>query len=461
MLKKIHEQKIYLIILDYIFISFLLYFFLKQQYNFLNTENLIPIPKFSEIIDAHYKAYFLIIISWYVIADYIKLYKEKRIVYFREIFKKIIYQSIMFYIIITSISGLKESDLLSAQLTLLFIIIIFLYLFITRLFIFYIKRYTFNQGIDLKNILIIGENCNSNKLKSILDNRKHFGYKVFEDKKDSKITTVINSIINNNIKEIFISQSGVENKFYEVDILNYCERNHIKVNYIPYSLNNNLMSLEVEYIDTLPVFKMKKYPLEKSNNKIIKSIFDYTFSFLVSIFLLSWLFPIIALLIKLDSRGNVFFKQKRRGLNGKVFSCYKFRTMKNDGTNSIKSTTLNDMRITKIGKFLRKTSLDELPQFINVLKGEMSIVGPRPHMVYQDNHYSEIIETYNLRYYVKPGITGLSQIKGFRGAIDCDKDMEDRVRIDIFYVRNWSLLLDIQIIYQTIELVIKGDENAI
>ena len=173
------------------------------------------------------------------------------------------------------------------------------------------------------------------------------------------------------------------------------------------------------------------------------------------------LFPIIALLIKLDSKGSVIFKQKRRGINGKDFDCYKFRTMRNDGTNSIKATVVNDNRITKIGNFLRKTSLDELPQFINVLKGDMSIVGPRPHMISQDIYYSEIIRKYNLRNYVKPGITGLSQVKGFRGAIDCDKYMEDRIRTDTFYVRNWSLLLDIQISYQTVVLVFKGDENAI
>ena len=135
--------------------------------------------------------------------------------------------------------------------------------------------------------------------------------------------------------------------------------------------------------------------------------------------------------------------------------------MRNDGTNSIKATVVNDNRITKIGNFLRKTSLDELPQFINVLKGDMSIVGPRPHMISQDIYYSEIIRKYNLRNYVKPGITGLSQVKGYRGAIDCDKDMEDRIRTDIFYVRNWSLHLDLQIIYQTVVLIFKGDKNAI
>ncbi len=176
---------------------------------------------------------------------------------------------------------------------------------------------------------------------------------------------------------------------------------------------------------------------------------------------MSWLFPIIAILIKLDSKGPVLFKQKRRGIKGEEFNCYKFRTMRNDGTNSIKATIVNDKRITKVGQFLRKTSLDELPQFINVLNGDMSIVGPRPHMISQDNYYSDIIKKYNLRNYVKPGITGLAQVKGFRGAVDCDKDMEDRIRTDIFYVRNWSILLDFQIIYQTMLLIIKGDENAI
>ena len=135
--------------------------------------------------------------------------------------------------------------------------------------------------------------------------------------------------------------------------------------------------------------------------------------------------------------------------------------MRNDGTNSIKATVVNDNRITKIGKFLRKASLDELPQFFNVLNGDMSLVGPRPHMISQDIYYSEIIKKYNLRNYVKPGITGLAQVKGYRGAIDCDKDMEDRIRTDIFYVRNWSLLLDLQIIYQTVVLIFKGDKNAI
>src|SRR5690606_16089232 len=141
--------------------------------------------------------------------------------------------------------------------------------------------------------------------------------------------------------------------------------------------------------------------------------------------------------------------------------CLKFRTMREDKDNNKKPTERDDPRVTKLGRILRKTSLDELPQFFNVLKGDMSIVGPRPHMVSENESYSEIIKKYSLRHYVKPGITGLAQIRGYRGAIDSEKDMELRVRTDIYYVRNWSFLLDLLIIYKTVRLILVGDENAI
>ncbi|MFV0145077.1 exopolysaccharide biosynthesis polyprenyl glycosylphosphotransferase [Empedobacter falsenii] len=452
--------KIGLFILDILIVFLFFNVFITLQYKYYYPSHLDRLPYFSEILVAHYKAILLILFSWILIADYSKLYSIKRLNYLREIIRKVIYHIFYFSIIIFMISGLKSEDLLSVQLVGLYILSLFSYLLITRFFIFYFSRREYERGRNLKNILIIGENINSIRFKKILESRRHFGMNIIENEglDFNKSKYLINQ---NNIKEVFISQSGLVDNDLENQILNYCEDNHIGVNYIPYSLNNDLISLEVNYIDTLPIFKLKKYPLEKVNNQIIKSLVDIFLSSIICVFILSWLFPIITLLIKLDSKGPVIFKQKRRGLNGKEFDCYKFRTMRNDGTNSIKATVVNDNRITKIGNFLRKTSLDELPQFINVLKGDMSIVGPRPHMISQDMHYSEIIRKYNLRNYVKPGITGLSQVKGFRGAIDCDKDMEDRIRTDIFYVRNWSLLLDIQIIYQTVVLVFKGDENAI
>lgn len=458
---KLYSIKYLLCFIDSIILSLLFYISIKLQYKFFFSVHLTQLPNFNEIIDAHYKAYLLIIFLWFIIADYVKLYSIKRLNYLREIIKKVIYQIFFFSIIIFTISGLKSEDLLSNKLVLILTFSIFIYVILTRLFIFSFLRRKHEKGEDLKNILIVGENVNSLRLKKILESRKHFGLRIIENKEKLDILKLIELINNENIKEVYISQSGFVEYEFENQILNYCEDNHISVNYIPYSLNNDLISLDVNYIDTLPIFKIKKFPLEKADSQFLKFLFDIVFSSFVCVFILSWLFPIIALLIKLDTRGPVIFKQKRRGLNGKEFDCYKFRTMRDDGTNSIKATIVNDIRITKIGNFLRKTSLDELPQFLNVLKGDMSIVGPRPHMISQDEYYCEIIRKYNLRNYVKPGITGLAQIKGYRGAIDTDKDMEDRIRTDIFYVRNWSILLDIQIIYQTVVLVIKGDENAI
>lgn len=456
-------NSIYIIqlIFDLIILLCLLLIFLKLQYKYFYPIKLEYVPTIKSIIESHYKAIFLLLFSWIIIADYTKLYQLKRFNYLREILRKISFQTFFFSIIIFTVSGLKTEELFIYKLVISLSLIIFCYLFITRCITFFISRRRFEKGKDLKKIMIVGENINSKRLKNILITRKHFGLKVIESSSVITFEEFRLIVEHNDIKEVYISQSGSIDTTLENKILNFCEDNHLGVNYIPYSLNSDLISLDVNYIDTLPIFKIKKYPLEGINNQLLKSLFDILFSSLICVFIMSWLFPIIALLIKMDSKGSVIFKQKRRGLNGKEFACYKFRTMRNDGTNSIKVTVVNDNRITKIGNFLRKSSLDELPQFLNVLKGDMSIVGPRPHMIFQDKYYSEIIKKYNLRNYVKPGITGLSQVKGHRGAIDSDKDMEDRINTDIFYVRNWSIFLDIQIIYQTIVLIFKGDENAI
>ncbi|MDN5481253.1 MAG: sugar transferase, partial [Chryseobacterium sp.] len=182
---------------------------------------------------------------------------------------------------------------------------------------------------------------------------------------------------------------------------------------------------------------------------------------IILVLLCSWLFPIIAVIIKATSKGPVFFVQKRYGFHEEVFSCLKFRTMVVNEESSTKTTEENDSRITKIGKFLRKTSLDELPQFINVLKGEMSIVGPRPHMLAVDNYYKPKIGRYSLRSMVSPGITGLAQVSGLRGDYgDVEVEMKKRILADTFYVRNWSFVLDLVIILKTVLLVVGGDKNA-
>ena len=191
-------------------------------------------------------------------------------------------------------------------------------------------------------------------------------------------------------------------------------------------------------------------PLDKSFNRFCKRAADLTFSFLLLVLLFSWLLPLIALLIKLDSKGPIFFLQKRSGQNNLLFSCIKFRTMIVNHEADIKPAAENDKRITPIGKFLRNYYLDELPQLLNVLKGEMSLIGPRPHMTSDDLRYKDEIEYYEIRRKVRPGITGLAQVLGFTGPVSNIKKMEKRVQLDIIYVRHWSIALDIKIIFRTI-----------
>ena len=192
----------------------------------------------------------------------------------------------------------------------------------------------------------------------------------------------------------------------------------------------------------------------------MKRIFDITFSMLVITFILSWLMPLIGLIIKLDSKGPVFFRQLRTGKDNHNFWCWKFRTMHMNGDADSKQATKGDPRITRIGSILRKTSLDELPQFFNVLSGDMSVVGPRPHPIMLNEKFSPIIEKFKNRHYVKPGITGLAQAKGFRGETATIHTMKNRVKLDRFYIENWSILLDVKIIMLTMFSLMKGDENA-
>ncbi len=198
---------------------------------------------------------------------------------------------------------------------------------------------------------------------------------------------------------------------------------------------------------------------------LLKRTFDIVFSLLVIVFLLSWLLPILAVLVKLSSKGPVFFIQERIGAKGKVFKCLKVRSMVVNAQANVKQAEANDPRITPIGRFLRDSCMDELPQFFNVLKGDMSIVGPRPHMVKDCNDFSRLVPNYGYRHSVKPGITGMAQVKGYRGETHCIYDISHRYRWDVFYVNNYSFLLDVKIIYktyiQTVAAVLNLSENKL
>jgi len=266
-------------------------------------------------------------------------------------------------------------------------------------------------------------------------------------------------ILNEGIDEIYCSISEHTNAQI-ADIVDFADNNLKILKFIPDSKEIYSKKLRYEYYDYIPVLTLRTIPLEDSVNMILKRVFDIVFSSFVIVFVLSWLTPIIALFIKLESKGPVFFKQSRNGFNYKEFDCYKFRSMMPNKDAHLYQATRGDQRITKVGRFIRKTSMDELPQFFNVLFGDMSVVGPRPHMVSHTNMYAKKIDKFMVRHFVKPGITGLAQTSGFRGEVETDIDIIGRVKYDIFYIENWSLILDVKIIIQTFINAVQGEDKA-
>ena len=210
----------------------------------------------------------------------------------------------------------------------------------------------------------------------------------------------------------------------------------------------------------IPIQGHLEFPLENSLNSFFKRSFDVIFSLLIITFCLSWLIPLLAIIIKINSKGPVFFTQKRTGINNKSFFCRKFRTMYINEEADSKQASPDDPRITTAGRFMRKFSLDETPQFFNVLRGYMSVVGPRPHMLSHTEAYSKQVDNYMVRHFVKPGITGLAQVKGYRGEISNSLMLHNRIRLDIFYIRQWNFMMDLRIIFKTFKLVLFGDKNA-
>lgn len=246
------------------------------------------------------------------------------------------------------------------------------------------------------------------------------------------------------------------------DLMEFCERNTIRFRVIPSaeSFIPVVKTSELEFHGAVPVSKLRREPLDSSFARGAKRAFDFAFSLGVILFIFTWLFPLLALLVKMSSKGPVFFKQMRLGKDNKEFVCWKFRSMRMNVEADVKQATKNDPRVTAVGRFLRKSNLDEMPQFINVLFGHMSIVGPRPHPLRLNDQYRDIIDKYMVRHFVRPGITGWAQVSGFRGETRTPELMERRVELDVWYLENWSFLLDLKIVVKTVTNMFGKDENA-
>jgi putative colanic acid biosynthesis UDP-glucose lipid carrier transferase len=322
-----------------------------------------------------------------------------------------------------------------------------------------------------KKVVIVGYNNVAKKLADSFsgkDNRLSVaGY--FEDPRQIKelsdlpiignIDECINYAINNRISEIYSTISPETNTSI-YDMAQTAEKSLIRFKFVPdfkFYVNRDT---HLEYLDELPILSLRPEPLEDMANSIKKRVFDIVFSIIVIVCILSWLTPLLAILIKLSSRGPVFFVQWRSGKDNKQFRCIKFRSLAVNDEANTRQVTRGDTRITPLGKFLRKSNLDELPQFFNVLAGSMSIVGPRPHMLRHTETYSKILGQYMIRHFVKPGVTGWAQVNGFRGEIKREDQLRKRIEHDIWYLEHWSPWLDIRIIFLTLYVSFKGDKNA-
>lgn len=372
---------------------------------------------------------------------------------------------VLFTLIMFALSGYYH-DLNIRPITIFkYIIAIFLCITFLKFTVYYLlQKYRVSFGGNYRKTAILGASTKTLALESFFNNNPEYGYvhvKTFnaEELKDNGIDDCFKQILKESIDEIYCSISELTNDQIS-RIVDFADNNLKILKFLPDNKEIYAKKLKYEYYDYIPILSLRNIPLEDSFNMVVKRIFDIIFASFVIIFILSWLTPIIAILIKIESKGPVFFKQSRNGFNYKEFDCYKFRSMTPNKDAHLYQATRGDERITKIGKFIRKTSIDELPQFFNVLFGDMSVVGPRPHMVSHTNIYAKKIDKFMVRHFVKPGITGLAQVSGFRGEIESDKDIIGRVKYDIFYIENWSLLLDLKIITQTFINAVKGEDKA-
>ena len=403
----------------------------------------------------------LLFMFWMLLSGRTKIYNIPRNLTYTLFLERLLIHCLLFILGILLIGKVSYNVFFNSDVYWL-LFYLFFFIFLVKSLIYFTIKYFRSLGINHRNIMFLNEDSSTEVLKNILTDRKDYGYKIFDyNKLEINSHELVDFWKKNGIHTLFLPAENSFGKEIEDEIFKLAEANKVHISLIPSIVQSDFFLYDLGYIQTQPVLNQAKYPLDYFSNFLLKRVFDIVFSVLVLVFICSWLFPLIAIIIKITSKGPVFFLQKRYGFHEEVFNCIKFRTMIVNDESATKTTSENDSRITRFGKFLRKTSLDEMPQFINVLKGEMSIVGPRPHMLAVDNYYKPKIGRYSLRSMVNPGITGLAQVNGLRGdSGNVEVEMNKRILADAFYVRNWSFVLDLVIILKTIFLVISGDKNA-
>ena len=404
-------------------------------------------------------------IAWIIISMRSNFYEIYRFTRVTKLLSLVGKQGVLFFLLVFAFFGFY-SELGQAPLSIItYALLVILYITIAKLAIYYLlKKYRVLLRGNLRRVVIIGLNQKTDQLRKFFDDNPEYGYNLKEifdlsgpDK--ASMEECLDFIKNNNIDEIYSSVAELSNENL-TKLTDFADNNLKILKFLPDNKEIYSKRLDFTYYGFLPILSMRKIPIEEPFNKFLKRGFDIALALIIILGILSWLTPLLGLIIKLESKGPVFFKQRRNGLDYKEFFCYKFRSMRPNPMAHLHQVRKDDPRITGIGKIIRKTSIDELPQFINVLKGEMSVVGPRPHMVSHTHMYAERVDKFMVRHFIKPGITGLAQVSGYRGEVEDENHIINRVKYDIFYLENWSLLLDLKIVSQTIYNALRGEERA-
>ncbi|TDI72091.1 MAG: exopolysaccharide biosynthesis polyprenyl glycosylphosphotransferase [Bacteroidetes bacterium] len=404
-------------------------------------------------------------IAWIFISMRSNFYEIYRFTRVTKLLSLVGKQGVLFFLLVFAFFGFY-SELGQAPLSIIkYALQVILYITIAKLAIYYLlKKYRVLLKGNLRRVVILGLNQKTDQLRKFFDDNPEYGYdlkQIFDLSGPDKASMeeCLDFIKNNNIDEIYSSVAELSNENL-TKLTDFADNNLKILKFLPDNKEIYTKRLDFTYYGFLPILSMRKIPIEEPFNKFIKRGFDITLALLIILGILSWLTPLLGLIIKLETKGPVFFKQRRNGLDYKEFFCYKFRSMRPNPMANLHQVRKDDPRITRIGKVIRKTSIDELPQFINVLKGEMSVVGPRPHMVSHTHMYAERVDKFMVRHFIKPGITGLAQVSGYRGEVEDENHIINRVKYDIFYLENWSLILDLKIVSQTVYNTFRGEERA-
>ena len=408
---------------------------------------------------------------WLFSSFIMRLYTQRTFNVTESFFRRTYRAALMHFVLFMAFLFFTKSNIVQSVFLTSFVLMSLCFV-ISRFAMVYTQQYLQKTTKRGKKIAILGYNSTAERLAAYFQKKKgDYVFEGFFDDDISKFVSLGKADFIGNMKNCFdyVEQNRIEEIYSTIlpdqslqveQLVLAAEQKCVRVKFVPDFSRQVDERFYISFVEDFPIITLRRDPLDQINNRFKKRLFDVIFSSLVIILILSWLTPILAILIKLESKGPVFFKQKRSGRDNEPFWCLKFRSMRINNYKEELQATKDDPRITRIGAFIRKTSLYEMPQFFNVFMGNMSVAGPRPHMLAHTQQYSTVIDKFMVRHLLKPGITGWAQANGYRGETEIAMQMQKRVEHDLWYMENWSLMLDVKIVFLTIINMVKGEKNA-